>query len=251
MKEQKIIKFNLYMSAILLAVFVLMLVCATIAYFTDTKQVSNTFTAGNVKIELSEAAVKKDTTGNLIEDANKDRILGGVEETVNNYGKIYPGQSIFKDPTVKNTGDNPEWIAVKVTLADGAGDLTKIMGYEGYEDIDIEVLLTGGLLDETVHFGRWNGIEDVCYNDNYAMIQVPNAREGRFEFFFLMLKPLEIGDSVTVFDHIVFPREWNNKEMEEMRNLKIKIEAFGVQMYQLESCLAAMTESFPTQFIFN
>ncbi|MBO5911889.1 MAG: hypothetical protein J6Q76_00260, partial [Clostridia bacterium] len=54
MKTQKVIKFNLYMSCILLGVLVLMLVGVTFAYFSSTKQVTNTFTAGNVEIALSE-----------------------------------------------------------------------------------------------------------------------------------------------------------------------------------------------------
>jgi len=250
-KEQKIVKFNLYTSCVLLVAFVLMLIGVTIAYFTDTKQASNTFTAGNVKIALSEAAVKQDEIGNYSEDTNAPRIFGGTEDIINSNNTIYPNQYIFKDPTVTNIGNVPEWTAIKVTLIDGSGDLTKIMGYEGYEDIDIEILLSGGLLDETVHFGSWNGIENVCYNDRYAMIQVPNAGEDTFEFYFIMLSPLQVDETVVVFDEIHFPSEWGNEEMENLGQLKIKVQAFGAQTFELESCFEAMTKSFPEHFNFN
>lgn len=249
-KEQKIVKFNLYTSFVLLVAFVLMFVYVTFAYFTDSKKMSNTFTAGNVEITLSEAAVKPDKLGNLVEDSSLPRIFGGVDELLNSENTIYPNQSIFKDPTITNIGDVPEWAAVKVTLTDGSGDLTKIMSYEGYEDIDIEILLSGGLLDEKIHVGRWNGIDYVRYNENYAMIQVPNAAKGIFEFYFILLKPLEVGESVMIFDHINFPTEWTKTEMEHLGQLKIKVEAFGSQTFELLSCFEAMTKAFPEHFNF-
>ena len=187
MKEKTVVKFNLYMSCVLLVITVLVFVGITLAYFTDFRQTTTTFTAGSVELTLSEAAVKKDSSGNLVEDIKQPRIFGAMEPTViNDYGRLYPGQSVYKDPTITNTGDTPEWIAAKVTLSDGSGDLTKVMGYEGFYSIDIEVLLSGGLLDENIHFGTWNGIPNVCHNERYAMIQIPDASQGEFSFYFLI-----------------------------------------------------------------
>lgn len=252
MNQQKIIKFNLYMSCAMLLILLFMFIGSTVAYFTSQKKNTSTITAGNVKITLSEAAVKRDEIGNLVMDPDKPRIFSTAEETViNDYGKIYPGQTIFKDPTITNTGDREEWVAAKITLIDGEGDLTKIIGYEGYEEIDIERLLSGGLLDEHVDFGTWKGIEDVCYNHRYAMIQVADADAGEFVFYFLMLQPLQVGESVVLFDHINFEKMWDNTFMQHINNLKINIQAFGVQTFQLESCLQAMTTAFPEYFVFD
>ena len=252
MNAQKIVKFNLYMSCILLTVFVLMFLGATIAYFSDTKQATTTFTSGNVRIALSEAALVKDANGNLVPDQNKPRSFGAVEnESVTDCGRVYPGMAICRDPTITNTGDSPEWIAAKVTLTDGAGDLHKIMGYPNYDEIDIERLLSGGLLDEHVDVEDWNGINDVCINDRYAMIQVANKEDGKYEFFFLMLQPVGVGESVTIFSQVVFDRMWNNAQMQELAELKIHVQAYGVQTYQVENCLEAMTSAFPNHFPFN
>lgn len=251
MNKQKIIKFNLYMSVILLCILLAMLVATTIAYFSNMKQVTNTFKSGSVDLVLSEAAVRRTDSGDLVEDVSQRRIFGNVDATFNDYGHVYPGQSIFKDPTITNTGSNYEWIAAKVIFTDGEGNLTKIMGYEGYEDIDIEMLLSGGLLDETVHFGLWNGIEDVCYNDRYAMIQIADARAGVYEFIFLMLSPVKPGDSVVVFDHVTFPSEWGNQEMQQLSELTIHVQAFGVQLTDMDNCLDAMTTAFPEHFKLN
>ncbi len=251
MKAEKIVKFNLYMSCILLVVFILMLVATTIAYFSDTKTVSNTMTTGNVKIALSEAAVKLDDAGNLVEDTSAPRIFGSADAVVNDYGRVYPGQSIYKDPTIINTGTNDAWIAAKVTVYDGRGDLTKLMGYEGYEDIDIEMLLSGGLLDEKVHFGKWNGYDNVCHNDHYVMLQVPDTANSKFEFYFIMLEPVKTGESVVLFDHVNFLDSWDGSQMQNFIDLKLDVQAFGVQTFDLNSCLEAMTEAFPDHFKLN
>lgn len=251
MNTKKIVKFNIYMSFILLGVLVLMLITATLAYFSDYKQTTNTMTAGNVQISLSESAVKPDGNGNLVADPSAARIYGGTDEVVNNYGKVYPAQTVFKDPTIANTGSEPAWIAAKVTLTDGAGDLSKIMGYETAEGIDIELLLGGGLLDEKVHVGTWNGLQNVCYNDRYAMVQIPNTAEGEYSFYFFMSEPVATGSSVMLFDTFEVPFEWNNAEMQHLKQLTVKVEAFGVQTMNLDNCFVAMTDAFPEYFDFN
>lgn len=251
MKSEKFIKFNLWTSFILLIVFVFLLVGTTIAFFTDRKQVTNTFTSGNVSLTLSEAAVKDDGAGNLIEDPTARRFFGTEGSATNDYGIIHPGQSIFKDPTITNTGINKEWIAAKVTLYDGEGDLSKIMRFEGYEDLDIKLLLSGGLLAERAHVHSWNGFNNVRIGDTYAMVQVPNASEGKFEFYFFILNPVNAEEDVTIFDHIIIPAYWTGAEMQHLVDLRIDIEAFGVQTQQLDSCFDAMTEAFPTQFNLN
>lgn len=252
MNEKKIIKFNLIMSCVILSVFVLMFLGVTIAYFTDRKQATSTFTSGNVEITLVESAVRLDEYGNYVKDTTK-RMSAGKRDLseVREVGRVYPGTSVYKDPTITNTGDAPEWLAAKVTLTDGKGDLHKVIGYPGYEEIDIERLITGGLLDEPVDVEDWNGIADVCVNDRYAMIQVANTAEGKYEFYFLMLEPVAVGESIMLFDHLVFDQVWNNAQMQEFAELTIDVQAYGVQLHQLADCFTAMTSAFPEHFPFN
>ena len=240
MNAQKVVKFNLYMSCILLATFILMFIGVSLAYFTSFKQASATFTSGTVELTLVESEVIPDAAGNLVKDPTGGMIVGKAE-----------GMTICKDPTITNTGDKPEWIAAKVTFTDGRGDLHKIMGYSGYEEIDIEKLLAGGLLDEHVELKDWNGISDVCINEKYAMIQKASQAEGKYEFFFLMLKPLDVGEQVTLFDKVEFNQMWNNAQMQELVDLKINVQAFGVQTFQMNDCLHAMVTAFPEHFPFD
>ena len=83
------------------------------------------------------------------------------------------------------------------------------------------------------------------------MIQIPDPSNSKFEFYFLMLQPLKKGESVVLFDHISFPEKWSGEAMQNIADLKIEIQAYGVQTYQLDSCLAAMTKAFPTHFPFQ
>ena len=251
----KLIFSSKYKAIALLLIFAAAVALATsntIAFFTDAKESAGVFTAGNVYISLTEAAVMLDAKGNLIENVDAARIEGAdvssSNPVENNYGRVYPGQTIHKDPTVKNTGDENAWVAVKVIIEDGAGDIYNLFGYEGYDDINIKLLLGGGLLAESVTAGAWNGIEDVCYNENYAMIQASSHEQGRYEFIFLMQKPLEKDKEVEVFTTVKIDPTFGNVEMQEFRDLKVTVQAFAVQQYGFSSCLEAMNAAFSSYF---
>lgn len=253
---KKLIKssqFKIIAIALSLTVIICALVSGSIAFFTDSKESTSVYTAGSVYIELSEAAVKN-SNGNLIEDTEADRLLGGeINENgasvVNDYGVIFPGQKIHKDPTIKNIGNNSAWVAAKIIIEDGAGDIHKLFGYSDQSnDIDIERLVTGGLLDEVVNVGNWNSISSVCYNENYAMIQISDRYSGRYEFYFIMLNPLEKGASVELFDTFIVNSAFGNEEMLEFRELKITVQAFAVQTFGFDSCFEAMNNAFFEHF---
>lgn len=76
---------------------------ASLAYFTDEKAADNTFTVGNVKIELTEPSWNNGTD------------LGGFEVEAKD---LYPGEAVAKDPTVKNVGANPAFVRIKVDMAE-------------------------------------------------------------------------------------------------------------------------------------
>jgi hypothetical protein len=83
------------------------------------------------------------------------------------------------------------------------------------------------------------------------MIQVADSLEGKYEFFFLMLEPLEVGKSVTVFDKVAFDEIWNNEQMQELSELNIHIQAYGVQTVGMSDCMQAMETAFPDHFPFE
>ena len=71
----------------------------TLAYFTDTaEKVDNVFTVGNVKIQIAE------------EHWNAE-----------NAKDVFPGQTLAKDPKVKNKGNNSCFIRAKISNLDQFG----------------------------------------------------------------------------------------------------------------------------------
>lgn len=89
----------------------------TLAYFTDTKEVTNTFSSGNVTIKLDEAPVDLD-----------GQATSGDRVTTNNY-KLYPGKEYDKDPTITvASGSEDCYLFVKVENGldglEAAGDTT-------------------------------------------------------------------------------------------------------------------------------
>ena len=71
-------------------------ITGTLAYFTDSDAQTNTFTVGNVDIDLTEPNWEKEGGG---EDQGED---------------AYPGEPLPKDPTVTNIGSNPCFVRIKV-----------------------------------------------------------------------------------------------------------------------------------------
>lgn len=232
----------------LLVVAVLLFAQTSYAYFSSQKQAGATITSGSVSVMLSEAAVTRDENGDLVEDRTQPRIFGTAEGTVHDYGMVSPGQRIFKDPTISNTGSNEAWIAAKISISDGAGDIHRVMGMENYDDIDISDFMTGGLLAEEAHFGVWNGLEDVTHNSHFAMLQIPHRAEDRYDFYVFILAPVAKAESVVLFENLYFLLEYSNTDIQEFADLRIDVMAYAVQRYGFGSCYDAMLEALPEHF---
>lgn len=75
----------------------------SMAYFTSTDTVINSFTVGSVRIQLHEEAWENlaDTDHNGIPDMAEF---------------ITPMKTLPKDPVIENTGDNPAWVYLQVRI---------------------------------------------------------------------------------------------------------------------------------------
>lgn len=84
-----------------IALAAIAIVGASLAYFTDTKTATNTFTMGNVQIKLDETNVN---------DPEGDRVTSNVYN-------VYPGAVVTKDPIVHNIGKNGAYIRATVNVS--------------------------------------------------------------------------------------------------------------------------------------
>ncbi len=183
----------------------------TLAYFTDTGDVTNTFEMGNVDITLDEAVVEK------VEDSDEWEPTDDRTEEGNDYGQVYPGAVLPKDPTIHNVGNSDayvwatvnvsNWANIYVALGGDATDeagLTKLIGDTLGEGWSIYSAGAGDTLD-------WaNGIMDAKYVLKY---------EPR----------LAAGESTTaMFETITVPAEFTN-DSAEWDFETIKVEGFAIQ----------------------
>ena len=121
------------------------IVGASLAYFTDTKSAKNTFTVGNVKIDLIESQFHREGNGNSGDDSipkashvvtaedNMQYVETGhkmftnedIKEDAKTYQEEYlakrgenmvPGRRVAKSPYVVNTGANDAYIRIRVLV---------------------------------------------------------------------------------------------------------------------------------------
>ncbi len=129
------------------------IVGGTLAYFTDTKNATNTFTVGNVKIDLIESRFHREGNDNsgdtsipdptqtasgmeYVTDGHKaftdEEIKADAETYMNDYlavkGKnMVPGRGVAKCPYVVNTGANDAYIRIRVMVPSKANnDFVKV-----------------------------------------------------------------------------------------------------------------------------
>lgn len=123
------------------ALVAIAVVGASLAYFTDTKSATNTFTVGNVKIQLLESSLHRENAGVANGATSESELWSNVTmEGSNNTSeykagdsfytddqikadaaqykcenvKLNPGQSYHKMPYVVNTGANDAYIRIRV-----------------------------------------------------------------------------------------------------------------------------------------
>ena len=86
------------------ALLAIAVVGASLAYFTDTKSATNTFSVGNVKIDLIE------------QQKGENGLVGFEQGKTLVPGKSNDGNAVSKIVTVKNTGDNAAWVWVELRI---------------------------------------------------------------------------------------------------------------------------------------
>ena len=141
-------KKSILMAAIAVMLVAVLVVGGTLAYFTDTKSADNTFTVGNVKIDLLESSLHRENAGYvgtpgeelnpqnaelwsevLKQGSNNtspykagdtfytdDQIKANAREYKCENVELNPGEYYHKMPYVVNTGKNDAYIRIRVMI---------------------------------------------------------------------------------------------------------------------------------------
>ena len=232
------------------AMLAIAIVGGTMAYFTDTQAQENVFTAGKVEIALTEAVVEKNEEGNLV------AVAAGTRTSSDQAYHLFPAQTVTKDPTITVASDSEDaFIAAKVTITNGqAGDLADLIG-SGYMGLlDVTKIVSGGYVKTGAQFKTSHPLHGrnslPVYGDGeYAVYQ--QIENGAYVLYIFVENAQTAGASVTLFNTVSIPAEWDNAEMAIMNGLSINIKAFATQTNGFENCYEAMTTAFATEFNFG
>ena len=111
--------------SLVVALLVIGVIGASLAYFTDTDKADNVFTTGNVKIELNEQ--QRNDKGDALEAFEQNKVLnpivGSAQGEKDQFGMPIAANYVDKMVTVTNTGKNDAYIrayfAIPSALDDG------------------------------------------------------------------------------------------------------------------------------------
>lgn len=195
-------KKSILMAAIAVMLVAVLVVGGTLAYFTDTKSATNTFTMGNVKITLDETDVTNPET----------RTAKG-----NTYN-VYPGQTVKKDPIVHNTGKNAAYIRATVNVSNWMNlvsafypDFKETFPNDGYKAA--LNLLVGEL-------GEGWSVVDVVAGDTFTV--------GQFDAKFILKYDGKLAagaDTTAMFQNVLVPAGLDNANASTFSSVKVVAQA--------------------------
>ena len=109
--------------SLVVAMLAVAIVGGSLAYFTDTDEETNTFTAGGVKIDLIEQEVGANGLQPFTQDQVLMPIVGSAQGEKDNFGQPVAENYVDKIVTIKNTGKSGAYVrayfAIPSALDDG------------------------------------------------------------------------------------------------------------------------------------
>lgn len=179
--------------ALLMSLCAVLLVAAsvlgTMAYLTDSKDVKNTFTVGNVSIDLDEAKVNTDGT-----------VVTGADRVKTNSYKLLPGHTYTKDPIIHVDANSEDcYLFVKVD--------NQIAAIEADENTTVAAQMAAK---------GWKAVEGK--DGIYVYVGTTAAPVA-----------VKANDNVTVFEQLVIAGTVNGDTLKAYENKTITVTAYAVQ----------------------
>ena len=155
---------------LVLALAAIAIAGGTIAYFNDTAEAENVFTAGGVKVELIEQQVNE--AGTALEPFEQNQVLmpivGSAQGEKDDFGQPVAKNYIDKIVTVKNTGASPAWVRAYFAIPSALDD-----GFEESFNASMNIL--------HFNFGNKDGVS--TYNNQWLWGSVAKPNHGGWNYF--------------------------------------------------------------------
>lgn len=255
---------------ILVAAIAVMLVAAlvvggTLAYFTDTKDAKNTFTVGNVSIDLIEQQRKLDNGNKTTElEAFKSGqhlypIVGSAQGEKDTLGMPIAKNYVDKMVTIQNTGSEKAYIRAYFAIPSALDD-----GYETFNagknvlHFNFGNKVENGVITSTegnewkwTHGSKWNYFEttigDIKYNvyyaDYYQALDAHATTEQLVQGVYLDKSFDMKADGAYAFGQkLALDEGW------DWNNVTCPVYAVAVQAEGFDSASAAMDAAFGAQY---
>lgn len=242
--------------ALLMSLCAVLLVAAsvlgTMAYLTDSKDVKNTFTVGNVTITLDEAKV--DGNGNAINKQGK-RVtnLADAERVPGNAYKLLPGHTYVKDPTVTVLAPSVEsYVRMKVTFNKASALIAMCTDPEFAEDgptgVENAFPLIRMVKFVEANAAKWDGIipdnmeetGDMLASNKYFVADKTN---NTLTYYFYYKETVEAPTAdvklATLFDSIKVPEWATGDQLKALQGFEINVVAEAIQADGFENADAA------------
>ena len=208
----------------------------TLAYFTDSQSVANTFTVGNLDIEEKET--------------DWDDKVDGKD--------LYPGTILYKNPTVRNktsnaNGDEPCYVRMIVEAVDKDNkpiqdtSVTDLIWKTIYYDRTYTGTSTAKGEATNLKEGKTGGYTLAELSRSYSMVSDAFVKDEKVStanrYVFNYVKDeglLKSGQEAVLFSNIVIPSHWNQTQMNKLGNYNLNISAEAIQARGFSS----QTEAF-------
>lgn len=193
-------------------------VVGTVAYLTDRSSVANTFTVGNVDINLdeadvNEAGIRLDKDGNPMEEGST---ATPADRVIENQYHLIPGQTYVKDPTMTVLAGSEESYVRMIVTINKAAELKAIFG---------ENFLPQDYVNGTWDASIWTPVsmtEDTTEN----VLKL----EFRYHETVSTMEPKEDKVLEPLFENFTLPGDKvNGEQLATLTGFKIMVEGHAIQ----------------------
>ena len=250
-------KKSILMAAIAVMLVAVLVVGGTLAYFTDTKAATNTFTVGDVKINL----IEQERGENGLQDFTQKKalypIVGSAQGEQDEYNMPVAKNYVDKMVTIKNTGSEAAYIRAYFAIPSALDD-----GYETF-NAGKNVLhfnfgntqagaSTDGVQWIWMHGNKWNSFEttmadgikyNVYYADYYQAVDGGATTEQLLKGVYLDKSFDMKADGAYAFgEKLTLDEGW------DWNNVSCPVFAVAVQAAGFDSASAAMDAAFGANY---
>lgn len=185
-----------------------MAIGGTMAFLTDSEQVTNHFSLGDLDITIDEPHWDDDGDDNSTPDDSSDDTPGDGEELV-------PGDTKDKDPTVKAV-EGDSYMRVVMTIKDR--DTGNIITDDKRLDLIFKTIRYAE--DDAIKEGTPYALADLdSYSTVNSKFTKDDTKSSAGVYYYNYNEIFKKGDTAVLFTDIVIPTDWNQTQLNTLRGI--------------------------------